>query len=567
VEERKRLKRRGIIDLVFIFIFTIFLVFMFGFVNAVTTIYFTNISNGSISAYGPIRYNNLTYIINEDVVYQFNLTINHTSTDSLENISQINISLFGNFVYVNSSNRTGLVSGGAFAPTVYFDNISNPDGYLSSGTTSILSWNRTGQRGYIINSTNGTAFMFNMSAPTPGKYNITVTILYNASGLLTSFTNQTNITIIVNDTTAPGNATFYGAINNPAITNYAVGNYSGNLLVNISTADNGGAIRSVFVNVTANTSNKGNGTTWFFKASNASTSPNYWNVTLDTYSFPDGYYNITVWVNDSNGNLNRTSVNVTIDNTAPTGTFSCSPDGLQVSETVTCTCTSADDVSGVDTSAIASGNTYTVHPSTDSPGTFTQECTFKDLAGNSRTLTSNSYTIWGSSSSSGTTTTFTYSKTISQTSQDFSELKTIQTSSFSGGGLATKEKVTFKLGNDEHYIGIRTLTTSSATVEIASTPTQVSLVVGQTIKRDLNNDGFYDVSIKLNGITNGKADLTISYLHEEPPAGTTTSETGEQTTGTTPSASNMPWTWIIVGIIVLVIVVGGGFALKKKKKR
>jgi PGF-pre-PGF domain-containing protein len=42
------------------------------------------------------------------------------------------------------------------------------------------------------------------------------------------------------------------------------------------------------------------------------------------------------------------------------------------------------------------------------------------------------------------------------------------------------------------------------------------------------------------------------------------SETGEGTTAQ--PESNLPWTWIIVGLVVLLVLIGGGFALKKKRK-
>jgi len=124
--------------------------------------------------------------------------------------------------------------------------------------------------------------------------------------------------------------------------------------------------------------------------------------------------------------------------------------------------------------------------------------------------------------------------------------------------------------SEEHYIGVRSLTTTNAVVEIASTPTQVDLAIGEETKKDLDDDGYYDVSITLNGIVNNKADLTINYIHEAVSAGTTTNEeqpagtTGEEET-TTAETQWPVWLWIVIGVIVLVVI-GGGIALNKKKK-
>ena len=80
--------------------------------------------------------------------------------------------------------------------------------------------------------------------------------------------------------------------------------------------------------------------------------------------------------------------------------------------------------------------------------------------------------------------------------------------------LKLKERVRIKIANAVHHIGIREISTTSATVEISSDPVKVALDIGEDAKIDVNHDKYYDVYVKLNSITNGKADLNINYLNE-----------------------------------------------------
>ena len=81
-----------------------------------------------------------------------------------------------------------------------------------------------------------------------------------------------------------------------------------------------------------------------------------YSVSIDTRDYPDGTYNITVFVNDTAGNFNATANNtdgkaeligVVFDNSAPTGTDSCSPASVNTGGTVTCTCSPTDAQSGI----------------------------------------------------------------------------------------------------------------------------------------------------------------------------------------------------------------------------
>jgi PGF-pre-PGF domain-containing protein len=180
-----------------------------------------------------------------------------------------------------------------------------------------------------------------------------------------------------------------------------------NLTINASVSDTTIGMGSVYFNVT----NSSGVQKAFIKASNVTGA--YYNATLDlnASSYPDGKYNITVYANDTQlNNLNNTEkIQITVDNTAPTITFTCTPATVSEGESVTCSCGGTDATSGVNTSSLS----YTPSPSTSLTGTFTLTCTGEDYSGNSGNDTA-SYTVEPLYTSSGTGTTTTPSKQKAQ---------------------------------------------------------------------------------------------------------------------------------------------------------
>ena len=90
---------------------------------------------------------------------------------------------------------------------------------------------------------------------------------------------------------------------------------------------------------------------------------------------------------------------------------------------------------------------------------------------------------------------------------------------------------------------------------------------------DLIEDEFYDIYVRLNKIENGKADLTINYIHEAVPVVEEPEEgdvEGVDTTGEIvpiedEEESNV-WIWVVVIVIVVLIAAGVPVAMKKKRK-
>jgi hypothetical protein len=84
--------------------------------------------------------------------------------------------------------------------------------------------------------------------------------------------------------------------------------------------------------------------------------------------------------------------------------------------------------------------------------------------------------------------------------------------------LPEKWRLKVPVNNETHYVGIKNLTATTALIEVSSTPKTKTLLIGEEWNVDVTNDNYYDLNIKLNGISNSKADVTVKRIHKEIPA-------------------------------------------------
>ncbi|MEK6871994.1 MAG: Ig-like domain-containing protein [Nanoarchaeota archaeon] len=543
----------------------------------------TTIASLNITTYGVGSGNQ---IINEDTQYTFNLTINHSGAGlTTRNLTGINVTLPSVFTFTNGTNGTG--------------NISTTDGYATAGSITfknfsdqLLSWNGTAATNTIVtmNATAGivegknyTFIWFNASAATPGKYNITIRFLHNYTLTSTSI-NETNITIVVNDTTRPhvvniSNFTLFDGTQQS--TSYA--NVSGRIIFNISAVDNG--------NFTGNTTGREiNGINISFY--NISTVINasylltnvtgfatgtYWNITVNTSTLPDGVYNITIQANDTLNNVNGTVnlTNIRIDNTAPSVTVTCSD--TTSGSAFPCSCSSSDTTSGVKTTVDSSNSPDNIGTASNT-GSFTYTCIATDYAGLSTTKTT-TYSVsqsggGGSSGGGGggSSSTTTYTRTVS-INQDFSkETSTTQQ-------LGEKERIKIDIpapvsvggGTATHYVGVKDIKTNSVVIEITSTPIILEIAIGDEMKVDVNDDGAYDLKVTLNKIENNKAEIKIEYLQETVPEEEKeeVAETGgfvEEKKPTPTEEKSTLWIWITIIILTVIAIVVYIAVMMNKRK-
>lgn len=599
IYEKEGISKKNIIDFAFIFIS---IILMLGFANAVITSVMDYAGNDP-AAVGSVNYTRFSGLIpTEDKGHIYNITINQTANAAVgaHNVTNVTIYFWGNFVlnspfYASTTknaanNMTGNLTGtadGAQGPYPYFSNVSTGGGWIQWNATNVSGWL------YAANdstATNTSWFHFNATAATPGKYNITVKIGYNWSGLY----NSTNITILVNDTTKPSQVNITAT--SSLLTNVTHSNISGTITLNISAIDNGnltaGAREDDVSGINITFWNSSGDTNWSYIARNLT--GHFWNVSIDTTNIADGFYNVTISVNDTRRNINITNVSdVRVDNTKPTGTMVCNPDDAYLGGTgITCTCTGADGTSGVKTTS------YTASPVVTTAGTSTQTCTITDYSGNSGTA-SDTVNVWGTTSSGGgssggssttvTKTTFseitpTTPATMSgfasdsgvkeikvEVSQTTSNVKlTVEKFATTPGAISTPVNEAYK------YLKVDTQNLANklnkATMTIQVEKTWVSNK-GLT-KNDISLFKYDETAKKWDELTTtfNKEDTTYYYYTVEVKSfsyfaiAPKESAISEPETPETPTGMSAK-VWIVIVIIILIIAIGSGVAIMKKKKR
>ena len=470
----------------------------------------------------------------------FNITINNTNNQNPEgNITSIIITLPTGFSYVENTNGTSnSILGG----------MNNTFTYVP-GILTILTW--TNSTLPIINGTqNNTNFWFNASVISPGTFNITVASVNGTA------TDITNYTIVVNDTTVP--EITEDNFTSPVSSSY----HDDTLLLNVSVWDNG-VMGTVYFNIT-NSTGEWNGT--FTASVNGAY---YWNDSIDTTIYPDGVYNITIWSNDSAGNRNDSAkvYSVTFDNTVPSAVALAS--SAAATNSLTLTITFTDALSGLSscivdrTGASVSGTTVTeTGLSCGTSYAYIATCT--DGAGNSL---SSSATSFSTSSCGGVPigggTGSSYTNTYKVTEEQFQDGYTKE--------IAVNHRAKVQVGASYHYVGVKAVTATTATIEITSDPVEVTLEVGGEVKMDVTEDGYYDIYVKLIDLESGKANVLIQSIYEEIPegegdiatSGEITGEEEEETVIEKITGKNLIWLWASIG---LVLVVGLVIWLKAKRK-
>ncbi len=496
---------------------------------------------------------------------------------------------------LNYSNYTG-----AFGPLVNF-NVSYTNGTdFTDAKNATFYYNLSGVWTKIGSSTlcSNTASLsscnasLNLSGLTDGIYNINATLSNSTTTIGASVLTYG----IIFDSTPPA-VSFSGITN--VVNN---GNYSQTIILNVSAIDALIGMGSVYFNITNSTGNQVNFTS-------TSASGGYFTSNVNTLGFPDGLYNITAFANDSLNNLNNSvEIQITVDNTAPTGTFSCSPSQVQQGSTVNCSCTSSDALSGIN----STGNIYTIYPDTSQTGTFTTTCVFGDNAGNQGSASATYSVIYTaivpSTTSTGGTTT-TSSNAPVTTTQSFANILPsvpVTMSSFNTDAVkqisvavnqavnnvqitvdaydSKPDNVSVDKSNTYKYLHIDAQNLDNSNISAANMTVQVNKTWASTNGLTQN-----DISVfRYNDSTSQWDELPTTFLSEDSNyysynvqlnhfsyfAISSNKEAVVNATSQTPSATTPSqkisegfWVWIIAGIIVVVIIFVGIILFMKVKKK
>jgi hypothetical protein len=469
------------------------------------------------------------------------------------------------------SPATGNNYSSSFLINVSYINVTDVDTPAFRNTTCYI--NSSGSWVAFSNSTpynisiNAVFFNVSLIGITNGIGSINCT-LGNSSTF--AYINSTNMSTIRIDTISPNVSATLSPVSG--------GNYSQNLLINVTVNDITTSVSSVFFNITNSSGSQVNMT----YASKQGTS-NYWNATINTTSLSDGIYNLTVYANDSLNNLNSSiKTQFTVDNNPPVITL-ISPNGDSSVYTSWTFSYQVTDVLPSNCSLILDGNIMNFNPSADISGntnTFTNStglgihswqinCT--DFLSFSSVSSTNSFTITPASGNGpgGSSEVSIWTST-----------QVLSYDQFNGGftkDLAVKNRFKFIVDNQEHSVGVVDLTSTQATINISSDSQQVIFNVGDEKKFELTGDSYYDLIVKLNSISDNGANVTVKSTHElvSSSSSTASNPASNQTSEATPttpvvessskSILNSVWFWVISLIIILIILALIYFYYSRKK--
>lgn len=181
----------------------------------------------------------------------------------------------------------------------------------------------------------------------------------------------------------------------------------------------------------------------------------------------------------------------------------------------------------------------------------------------------------GSSSASSSTTTIT--------PQGIGTIYAVSETQVTDGiskEMNAGDAIKFQISGGEHTLNLEAITGNFARITVQSSPVTFVLEIGDEKKIDFENDGFYDLEVKLTEITDtpegtsGKAKIKIQSVHEEVSQQTaTTNQTGENNetnggAGITGNVIGFAKSGIGIGLIVgIVIIIAGIGIIAFKKKR
>ena len=165
----------------------------------------------------------------------------------------------------------------------------------------------------------------------------------------------------------------------------------------------------------------------------------------------------------------------------------------------------------------------------------------------------------GGSSSSPATTTQTWTMTYVPTATELQNGYIIS--------LPAKARVRFLVGTETHYVGVKSLTATQAVISIMSNETLVTLGIGEESKADVNNDGYYDVYVKLNSIEGGKANLLIKTINEKIVAGQPAVTSTQQEAAATQTEAQKTQYWVWIAVVIAIIIIGLVIGLSKMNKK
>jgi PGF-pre-PGF domain-containing protein len=352
----------------------------------------------------------------DSVIFVFSngtVPFNRTATNpdgNVWNVSNIPVTVFDEGVQsliIFANDTAGNLNQSAsinFTRDVSAPNVTFVSHVSSANVSGIVYFNATVFENYtdvnaVIFQFDNTSTFFNMTAVNAADSG------WNISWDSTNFSDGSkwNVTIFANDTV--GNVNFSQNVTvtldniAPTVVTVSPGNNTNYTLTsglkdfNFTINDSQNLVTEVVLQFS-------NGTNPFNLTASNSTDVN-WNVSFFNFTrLAEAVHTVTVFANDSAGNVNTSSYIIRYDNTNPSVSVSCTSNPA-VGTTVTCTCTATDSVSSILSFGFQGGSSSATESTTASGSSGTSStCSATDYTNHTASATG-SWTVASSAGGSG----------------------------------------------------------------------------------------------------------------------------------------------------------------------
>ena len=129
-------------------------------------------------------------------------------------------------------------------------------------------------------------------------------------------------------------------------------------------------------------------------------------------------------------------------------------------------------------------------------------------------------------------------------------------------------KIKFSFDNQNHTIKLDDIINDTAIITVESKLQPFNLTINETKKLDLNDNNYYDLSIKLKNISNYEANFIIKLVHEEIPLeeAMRKEEEKEEKIEVDEEEKIKWWLWLVLGVVILIIATLAYYFIYKKKR-
>jgi len=488
------------------------------------------------------------------IIRRNNTLINVTSTDV--NLANITIRLFNSTGLVNQTtttsspnfvNITNLRDGIYFFNASAFDLAGNVNHTETRNVTidtikPAINFTSPSETSGSVLSRNNT--LINVTASDPNLANITIRLFNSTHNLINSSNSSTSPFFVNISNLANGiylfNATAFdlaGNINNTETRNFTIDTTAVVItFVDPTPANNSVQGTSVIINATVvNGASSietcllefdGVNQTMTKVGSGSSVSCNATKTSLS-----EGRHNYTLFANTTSGVSASKSRIFTVDTTNPQVTIVSPANGtiftvdnyaidIRLNESGYCEYSVNSGVTNNTLTANSSNTGFTGTRSGVSNGNYVLNAYCNDTAGNRNNTQNASFSVnvaaaaapavpaasGGGGGGGAVTPTGVWINTFTPANIEFVTGYTRE--------LNQRERIRINVNGLPHYVGIINISTNTMLIEVTSTPQNDTLRIGETRRYDVTNDSYYDIKVTLNGIKNGKANLTVTSIRE-----------------------------------------------------